>query len=220
MRTRILVADELSMFRAGVASFLLRTREFDVYEVADLEEMKETAARVCPELALIDLTLPPRGGIHAVRWLTGNFETDAIVWSFEPSSESVLGAIRAGASGYLRKEISPRGLVRSLRGALNGEAALSRDLSTLMVDAMHRLDDHDRARQQFAVLSAREREILAHVARGAGNREIAEALTISEFTVKRHVQNILEKLDVSSRSTAAEIYRSATATASISAVRQ
>jgi DNA-binding NarL/FixJ family response regulator len=220
MRTRILVADELSMFRAGVASFLLRTREFDVHEAADLDEMKEVAARYGPELALIDLTLPPRGGVAAVRWLTTNFDTNAIVWSFEPSSESVLAAIRAGASGYLRKEISPRGLVRSLRGVLNGEAALSRDLSTLMVDAMHRLDDVDRAREQFSVLSTREREILAHVARGAGNREIGEALTISEFTVKRHVQNILEKLDVGSRFTAAEIYRAATATASLSAVPQ
>jgi DNA-binding NarL/FixJ family response regulator len=94
---------------------------------------------------------------------------------------------------------------------INGEAPLSRDLATLMIDAIHRLEDRDRTRERLSVLSSREREILDFVARGARNREIAGQLTISEFTVKRHMQNILGKLNLSSRRAAADFYRAAQA---------
>jgi two-component system, NarL family, nitrate/nitrite response regulator NarL len=101
--------------------------------------------------------------------------------------------------------------VRSLRGAVNGEAPLSRDLATLMIDAIHGLEDRDRTRERLSVLSMREREILEHVATGERNRQIASALTISEFTVKRHIQNIHKKLGVGSRRAAADFYRAAQA---------
>jgi DNA-binding NarL/FixJ family response regulator len=132
-----------------------------------------------------------------------------IVWSFEATRETVLSAIRAGASGYLHKEISPQGLVRSLRGVVEGEAPLSRDLATLMIQALHALEEQTTARERAAVLSAREREVLNLVALGARNREIAASLFISEFTVKRHMQNILQKLELPSRSAAAQFYRAA-----------
>jgi DNA-binding NarL/FixJ family response regulator len=134
-----------------------------------------------------------------------------IVWSFAPTRETVLAAVRAGADGYLHKEISPAGLVRSLRGVIHGEAPLSRDLATLMIEAIHTLEERDRTRERLSVLSMREREILHHVAHGARNRQIAAALTISEFTVKRHMQNILGKLGVGSRSAAADFYLAAQA---------
>ena len=119
-----------------------------------------------------------------------------IVWSLEPSRDAVLESITAGAHGFLHKEISPTGLMRALRGTVNGEAPLSRDMAALMIDAIHTLEARSKARERAAVLSEREKEVLAFVARGARNREIAEELTISEFTVKRHMQNILQKLDV------------------------
>ena len=100
-------------------------------------------------------------------------------------------------------------LVRALRGAVNGEAPLSRDMAALMIDAIHTLEERSKARERAAVLSDREKEVLAFVARGARNREIAEELEISEFTVKRHMQNILQKLDVPSRRAAAAFYVSA-----------
>jgi two-component system, NarL family, nitrate/nitrite response regulator NarL len=99
--------------------------------------------------------------------------------------------------------------VRALRGTVNGEAPLSRDMAALMIDAIHTLEARSKARERAAVLSEREKEVLAFVARGARNREIAEELTISEFTVKRHMQNILQKLDVPSRRAAAAFYVSA-----------
>jgi two-component system, NarL family, nitrate/nitrite response regulator NarL len=92
---------------------------------------------------------------------------------------------------------------------VNGEAPLSRDMAALMIDAIHTLEARSKARERAAVLSEREKEVLAFVARGARNREIAEELTISEFTVKRHMQNILQKLDVPSRRAAAAFYVSA-----------
>jgi DNA-binding NarL/FixJ family response regulator len=96
-----------------------------------------------------------------------------------------------------------------LRGVSRGEAPLARDLATLMIGAMHGLEERDRAREKAAALSAREREVLAYVAQGARNRQIAQALFISEFTVKRHMQNILQKLGLPSRRAAAAFYLSA-----------
>ena len=148
----------------------------------------------CPDIALIDLELPPFGGIAAVQQLAKRCSSYAIVWSFEPTRETVLAAVCSGAHGFLHKEISPDGLVRALRGVVQGEAPLSRDLASLMIDALHGHDEQARARDRAGVLSSRECEVLDLVAQGARNKQIAALLTISEFTVKRHVQNILQKL--------------------------
>ncbi len=206
-RSRILVADSVPIFRSAVRTLLARESDFEVDEVANLGQLAEIAAVDCPDVALIDLDLPPEGGIAAVEYLARGCETDTIVWSFDPTRESVLAAVSAGASGYLHKEISPTGLVRALRGVVHGEAPLSRDLATLMIDALHGLEARDRARERLAALSVREREVLSLLARRARNREIAAYLSISEFTVKRHVQNILQKLALPSRQAAAEFYR-------------
>jgi two-component system nitrate/nitrite response regulator NarL len=208
-RTRILVADSLAIFRSGVRALLARESDFDVIEATDLDDVLAASADVCPDVALIDLDLPPLGGVAAVARLADRCPVHSIVWSFEPTRGSVLAAIRAGASGYLHKEISPTGLVRSLRGVVRGEAPLARDLATLMIEAIHGLDERDRARDRMAVLSSREREVLALVAHGARNKQVASELTISEFTVKRHMQNILQKLELPSRRAAAVFYRAA-----------
>ena len=205
---RVLLADDLETLRSGVRELLLRESDFQVCEARDLVELRAAVARYSPDIVLVDLDLPPVGGIAAVAELHGS-ETSSIVWSLGPDRATVLEAIRAGARGYLDKEISPQGLVRALRGVVRGEAALSRELVTLLIDALHGVEERDRVRDQAAVLSSREREVLALVSRGARNREIGEELHISEFTVKRHVQNILNKLEVPSRRSAAAVYRSA-----------
>jgi two-component system, NarL family, nitrate/nitrite response regulator NarL len=144
-----------------------------------------------------------------VKRIARQCSTYTIVWSFEPTRESVLSAVRSGAHGFLHKEISPDGLVRALRGAVQGEAPLSRDLASLMIQALHGMDARAIARDRAAVLSAREREVLDLVAQGARNKQIAASLVISEFTVKRHVQNILQKLELPSRRAAATLYGTA-----------
>lgn len=205
---RVLLADDLETLRSGVRELLRRENDFKVSEARDLVELRAAVARFSPDIVLVDLDLPPSGGIAAVAELQRS-ETSSIVWSLGPNRATVLEAIRAGARGYLDKEISPQGLVRALRGVVRGEAALSRELVTLLIDALHGVEERDRVRDQAAVLSGREREVLALVSRGARNREIGEELHISEFTVKRHVQNILNKLEVPSRRSAAAVYRSA-----------
>jgi DNA-binding NarL/FixJ family response regulator len=207
--TSILVADGSPIFRAGVRNLLQRESEFEVAEAGDVQSFVALVDDQCPDIALVDLNLPPSGGVAAVSELSQRCPTVTIVWSFEASRETVLAAIRAGASGYLHKEISPAGLVRSLRGVVRGEAPLARDLATLMIGALHGLEERERSRDLVAVLSPREREVLAHVAKGARNRQIAQALYISEFTVKRHMQNILHKLGLPSRRAAAAHYRAA-----------
>jgi two-component system, NarL family, nitrate/nitrite response regulator NarL len=208
-RTRILVADSLNIFRAGVRNLLSRESDFAVTEAGDLDELRELVEAEPPDIALVDLGLPPAGGIAAVRELARQSSVFTIVWSLEASSEDVLEAVRAGAHGFLHKEISPQGLVRSLRGVVQGEAPISRDLAGLMIDALHGLDERNRARDRAGALSTRERQVLDLIAQGAQNKQIATALTISEFTVKRHVQNILQKLELPSRRAAAAFYLTA-----------
>ena len=208
-RTRILVADSLAIFRAGVHNLLARESDFEVVEAGTLDGVLAAAEQQCPDIALIDLELPPLGGVATVQRLARQCSTYSIVWSFEPSREIVLSAVRAGAYGFLHKEISAEGLVRALRGAAQGEAPLSRDLASLMIDALHGLDARAQARDRATILSSREREVLDLIAQGARNKQIAASLVISEFTVKRHVQNILQKLELPSRRAAATFYGTA-----------
>jgi DNA-binding NarL/FixJ family response regulator len=208
-RTSIVVADPGPIFRAGVKHLLGRESDFEVFEAATLPQLSETLEEPAPDIALVDLELPPSGGIAAVSGLAPLHETHMIVWAFEATPDAVLAAVTAGAKGFLSKEISTAGLIRSLRGVVRGEAPLPRGLATLMIDAVHGLEERDRARERAVTLSTREREVLALVAGGARNRQIAQALSISEFTVKRHMQNILHKLDLPSRRAAGLFYQSA-----------
>lgn len=208
-RMRILVADAVPLFRIGVRKLLSREGDFEVVEASDFDELERALEETPPDIAVIDFELPPDGGIAAVSKIAKEGTVHLIVWSFEPTRDTVLAAIRAGADGYLHKEISPRGLIRALRGSVDGEAPISRDLASLMIDGLHVLEERSSARERAAVLSAREREVLACVARGARNKEIAGSLFISEFTVKRHMQNILQKLNLPSRRAAAAFYWSA-----------
>jgi len=204
-----MVADPAPMFRSGVRNLLAREADFELSEASSFDELEATIAEEPPDLALIDLDLPPVGGVNAVSRLAGRYDTGLILWSFEPGNRTVLAAISAGARGYIDKGISSTGLVRSLRGALEGEAPLSRRQTAELVAALHGVEERNRAQERARVLSRREREVLALVAGGERNREIAVELEISEFTVKRHMQNILTKLELPSREAAARFYLSA-----------
>ncbi len=206
---RVLVADGLPIFRAGVCNLLAQEGGFDVVEATSIDEAEQSVRLAQPDIALIDLELPPAGGVSAVARLAELApDVRTIVWSLNAPRDLILAAIRAGASGYLHKGVSPDGLVRALRGVPRGEAPLSRHVALMVVDALHGLGERQRVRDRVARLSERELEVLERIARGARNREIAEALEISEFTVKRHVQNILHKLDLASRTAAGAFYRS------------
>jgi DNA-binding NarL/FixJ family response regulator len=211
IRRRVLIADGAPIFRSGVRHLLSREGDFVLSEASDLDELLHAMDHETPEIALIDLDLPPSGGVEAVACLaTRRSPARLVVWGFEAERERVLAALTAGADGFLDKAISPTGLLRALRGISRGESPLPRELVTVVVDAVHDFEARDRARERVVILSAREREVLALVAEGARNRQIAQALSISEFTVKRHMQNILQKLNLGSRTAAAAFYRAAT----------
>jgi DNA-binding NarL/FixJ family response regulator len=207
--TRVVVADPLRIVRTGVRTLLEREGDFEVLEAASVEELLAVVERAAPDIALVADDLPPAGGVEALRLFGGRGQTRVVAWGFTPSADAVVVALRAGADGFLAKEISADGLVRALRAAVRGQAPLARDLVSALIEELHGATERTGALERTAVLSPREREVLDLVARGARNREIAAELTISEFTVKRHVQNILGKLGLRSRRDAAGLYRAA-----------
>ena len=207
-RTSVLIADALPIFRSGVRNLLRREGDFEIVEAATGEEAEHVATQRCPDVVLVDLDVPPGGAVPLVRRLREICDGHTIVWGFDPDPNAILAAVRAGASGFLHKEIAPAGLLRALRGVVVGEAPLARDLAGRLIDALHRYDELVEARERAGCLSPRELEVLKLAAAGARNREIARSLGISEFTVKRHMQNILAKLGVHTRLAASEFYRS------------
>lgn len=203
---RILVADTVRTFRAGVCSVLARDG-FEVAEASTADELLALVVQWTPDVVLLDDDLPPRSGVEVVQALRRHPRVRTVVWSFGRERERVLAAVRAGAHGYLDKEeVSAAGLIRALRAAIGGEAVLSRDLATVLIEAVRDVDNASVALDRLGSISARERQVLELIARGASNKQIADTLTISQFTVKRHVQNILHKLKVPSRREAALVY--------------
>ena len=205
----VLVADPCPFVRAGVRSVLDRERDMAVSDAATFEQVEAEIERIRPDVAIVDLELPTLGGVEAVRRIADGTQTVPLAWSFEPTADGVFAAVRAGARGYLRKDVSAAALVSAVRRAARGASALPDELVSLLIDALHGLDRAERTRERAAVLSERELEVLALVARGARNRDVAQTLRISEFTVKRHMQNILHKAGLGSRSAAVAFYRSA-----------
>jgi DNA-binding NarL/FixJ family response regulator len=202
---RLVLADPFMVFRLGVRAILSEAGEFDVTEVGSLGELDELLEQSPPaDLALIDLDLPPGGAAEAVVLLRSH-GVAPIVWSTRArlSPELVFSLVQAGAIGVLTKEISASGLVRALRGSTQGQAALGRDTGRLLIDGTQAAGAGATASGRIDSLTRRELEVLELVAEGCTNKAIAAQLCLSEFTVKRHMQNILRKTDVESRSEAA-----------------
>ena len=207
-RPSIVVADEMPIFRSGVCELLRSEGRFDVFEAETAAQLAAVFDAHRLDVALIGIDPPPAADLHDALALFRDSDAQAIVWSFEASPHAVIAAISAGASGFLHKQISAAALLRALSGLMRGEALITRNVARLIVRGLHDLDEQLQARDAMSQLSVRERDVLALVAEGAGNKEIGQELDISEFTVKRHVQNILRKLDIRSRHSAGAFYRS------------
>jgi DNA-binding NarL/FixJ family response regulator len=196
---RILVADDHAVVRQGLRTFLELQDDMEVVaEAADGEEAVARALELVPDVALVDLKMPRLDGLEAIRRLRAKAPaTRVIVLTSFLDDDSVLPAVRAGAAGYLLKDVEPQELARAIRTVHAGEALLSPAVTA-------RLLEHVSERERAApTLTERELEVLALLARGLPNKVIARELGVAEKTAKTHVANILRKLGCTDRTQAA-----------------
>ncbi|MCC7449678.1 MAG: response regulator transcription factor [Anaerolineae bacterium] len=199
MAIRILLADDHSVVRQGLRMFLNLDPDFEIVgEAADGREALKLAHELTPDVILMDLLMPVMDGLQAtaaVKRELPDIEVIALTSVLEDSS--IVGAIRAGAIGYLLKDTEASDLIRAIKAAAAGQVQLS-------PKAAERLLHEVRVPEQTTEeLTERETEVLRLLAQGETNKEIAYHLSIGEKTVKTHVSNILSKLHVSSRTQAA-----------------
>jgi two-component system nitrate/nitrite response regulator NarL len=198
---RIVVIDDHTLFRRGVTALLSRVPGFEVVgEAADGFEGIKVAAALHPDVVLLDLHMPGLSGVDAMRSILKETPgAHVVMLTVSEDADDLVLALRAGALGYLLKNIESDFLVESVRRAADGEAVMSPEMTAKL---MREVRSGDAAAPQPA-LSPREREILVLLAGGASNKEIARALGVAESTVKIHVQHILRKLELTSRVQAA-----------------
>ncbi|MER5806992.1 response regulator transcription factor [Streptomyces sp. NPDC002033] len=200
-RIRVLLVDDHQVVRRGLRTFLEVQEDIEVVgEAADGEEGLARAGELLPDVILMDVKMPGTDGIEALRRLRelGNPARVLVVTSFT-EQRTVVPALRAGAAGYVHKDIDPDALAGAIRSVHAGHVLLQPEVAEALLAAQ---DDQPPAGRPGA-LTDREREVLGLIADGRSNREIARALVLSEKTVKTHVSNILMKLDLSDRTQAA-----------------
>lgn len=207
MSVRVLIADDQALFREGLRTLLSTRPEIEVVgEAANGEEAVALVERLEPHVVLMDLRMPVMDGIVATTVLRDRFPSiPVLVLTTFDDDASLFGALRAGAAGYLLKDVSSETLVAAVTAAARGEAFLQSTVTGRVVAAFARLMESGGPRAEALVmpLSPREREILALLGTGASNKEIADRLCLAEGTVKNHVTNVLTKLDVRDRTQAA-----------------
>jgi two-component system, NarL family, response regulator LiaR len=197
---RVLVVDDHAVVREGLRTFLELQDGIEVVgEAADGREAVDLAERVEPDVVLMDLVMPRMDGVQAMRALRERVpDARVIVLTSFLEDERLLPAIRAGAAGYLLKNVEPSELARAVRAGHAGEALIDPAVAARLVDA---LADGGGAPED--ALTAREREVLDLIGRGYSNKRIALELGVAEKTVKTHVGHVLAKLDVADRTQAA-----------------
>ncbi|MBD3005953.1 MULTISPECIES: response regulator transcription factor [unclassified Streptomyces] len=199
-RIRVLLVDDHQVVRRGLRTFLQVQDDIEVVgEASDGEEGVARAEELRPDVVLMDVKMPGLDGIEALRTLRGldNPARVLVVTSFT-EKRTVVPALRAGAAGYVYKDVDPEALARAIRSVHSGHVLLQPEVALAL------LSQEDGGGQgRGGSLTEREREVLALIADGRSNREIARALVLSEKTVKTHVSNILMKLDLADRTQAA-----------------
>jgi two-component system, NarL family, response regulator LiaR len=200
---RVLIADDHAVVRQGLRTFLDLQADIDVVgEAADGEEAVAAAAEHAPDVILLDLVMPRLDGIGALRRLREAAPAArVIVLTSFGEDERLFTALRAGASGYLLKDVEPAELVRSIRTAYGGGAPLSPAVAARVVEELASGGGAGRAPADD--LTPRELEVLCLIARGHSNKRIALELGVAEKTVKTHVSHVLAKLGLSDRTQAA-----------------
>jgi two-component system NarL family response regulator len=200
---RVLLVDDHALFRRGLRVTLdLEPDMAVVGESADGAEALQRACDTLPDIVLMDVKMPRRGGIEACSAIKAAVPTAKIVMlTMSDDEEDLYEAIRAGASGYLLKDLPIDEVASSIRAVQSGQSLISPPLASKLLTEFAAMAKRGDTVQTVPTprLTAREMEVLRQVARGMNNRDIARELYISENTVKNHVRNILEKLQLHSR---------------------
>ena len=204
---KVLIADDQALFREGLRTLLSTRAEVEVVgEAANGRDALEQIEKFVPHVVLMDLRMPLMDGIQATAQIRQRWpEIPVLVLTTFDDDASLFGALRAGAAGYLLKDVSSETLFSAISAAARGEAFLQSTVTGRVVAAFAKMLEPGGPRAEALVLplSPREREILALLGSGASNKEIADRLCLAEGTVKNHVTNILTKLDVRDRTQAA-----------------
>ena len=200
---RIVVIDDHPLFRKGVQQLIAMEPGFIlVGEAGSGPEGIALVRETAPDLALLDLNMPGMNGIETLKAIKElDLPTRVVMLTVSNSDEDLVAALRAGADGYLLKDMEPEDLLQSLRDAVRGKLALTDSLTEMLAHALRK--DSQPTPIDKAGLTDREREILALIAQGLSNKLIARQLDITEGTVKVHVKHLLKKLNLRSRVEAA-----------------
>ena len=202
MTIRVLLVDDQQLVRTGFRMILADEEEIEVVgEAADGQAAIDAATRLRPDVIVMDVRMPVMDGVEATRRLTADGGSRILVLTTFDADEHAVEAIRAGASGFLLKDVPPDDFVRAIRIVASGDALIAPSVTKRLLGRFARLavpadETHSK---RIAELTEREREVLALVAHGHSNREIADALSLAEPTVKTHVSHLLLKLDVRDR---------------------
>lgn len=203
-KVRILLVDDHEVVRLGMKALLERHAHFTVIGEADSEDTAVSeATRLEPDIILMDIRLAGGSGIEACAKISRLLpNTRVIMLTSYAEDELLFAAIRAGAVGYVLKQVGAGELIRSIEGAARGEAAIDPSLTTSVLNEVRRSIQQEEA-AAFEELSEKEKKVLALIADGQTNRSIAGELYLSEGTVRNYVSSILSKLNVSNRAEAA-----------------
>jgi len=208
-RIRVLIVDDHAVVRQGLRDFIdLQDDMHVVGEGSNGAEAVALSGQLQPDVVLLDLVMPLMDGVEATaRIMEGNPKARVLILTSFGEDDKVFPAIRAGAQGYLLKDIHPNDLAQAVRDAYGGKVQLHPDIARKLMSAvagdMHAPESAQQSAPAASDLTERELEVLRWIARGLTNREIAEQMIISEKTVKTHVSNMLGKLGLEDRTQAA-----------------
>jgi DNA-binding NarL/FixJ family response regulator len=208
LSTRLLIVDNHTLFRQGLVSLLQSEPGFEVVgEAGSGEEALKLVPRIQPDVVLMDVKMPGIGGVEATRRLAEAMpQARVLMLTVSEEEESLFAAIQAGARGYILKSADADELLEAIRHVHAGEAMISPVMTFRLMQALRNGGVHSPLPE--LPLTSREQDVFQLLAQGASNRQIAKALTITENTVKTHVRNILEKLELRNRSEVAAYARS------------